>query len=365
MERGRGLTTRTGSVRCDTGRAQAELVAHSLRGAHFARAYASPASPRSRHRRARAREVEPGARGGSAATKRLRQMDAGPFEGLRFRPSARTSGRRISAPTCARPTPSRSSNRAPSTASGAGGRRRRCEGPRGYQLRRGVVSLLIREGIRSSTSRTSRSYAGDMPAPLRAVIPGRRRCGYLRRSRFKRRARRWLVAGAGRGPDGNPRSTHAKLSILHDAFMRNAEELARAHEVMDAFTAARGEPFISPATARRSHRAGRASWAGWRPPSRASRRRCGEGRWARRRRRWGRTGGCRGSRSRGRSAASLSRTGSLSSANASSMPSASSSSLSARRISPAVASMSVIGSAATTIQLASPGRASTRTRSRK
>ena len=54
-----------------------------------------------------------------------------------------------------------------------------------------------------------------------------------------------------------------------------------------------------------------------------------------------------------------------SSANASSTPAASSSSLRPRRVSPAVASMSVIGSAATTIQVASRERASARTRSRK
>ena len=76
------LTTRTDVPLDDTGRAQAALVAQSLRGARFARAYASP--------RRRARDTaELALTGVDQAPKvrcdeRLVELDAGPFEGLRF-----------------------------------------------------------------------------------------------------------------------------------------------------------------------------------------------------------------------------------------------------------------------------------------
>jgi probable phosphoglycerate mutase len=76
------LTTRTDVPLDDTGRAQAALVAHSLRGARFARAYASP--------RRRARDTaelalsEVNQAPDLRCDERLVEMDAGPFEGLRF-----------------------------------------------------------------------------------------------------------------------------------------------------------------------------------------------------------------------------------------------------------------------------------------
>ena len=76
------LTTRTDVPLDETGRAQAALVAQSLRGARFARAYASP--------RRRARDTAEVALTGVdqapqiRCDERLVELDAGPFEGFRF-----------------------------------------------------------------------------------------------------------------------------------------------------------------------------------------------------------------------------------------------------------------------------------------
>ena len=76
------LTTRTDVPLDDVGRAQAALVARSLSGARFARAIASP--------RRRARDTAAMALTGVEQApalhcdERLVELDAGPFEGLRF-----------------------------------------------------------------------------------------------------------------------------------------------------------------------------------------------------------------------------------------------------------------------------------------
>jgi hypothetical protein len=168
------LTTRTDVPLDDRGRAQAALVAQSLRGARFARAYASP--------RRRAHDTAKLALTGVdqapeiRCDERLVELDAGPFEGFRFPDLPRAAGRGVPClPAGNRPTDPRRL-REPAGLRRPGpcvpGRGRRTRGPLARREPQPLHPRARLRGARRRPGHVPPLQALERPRGAREVPPG-------------------------------------------------------------------------------------------------------------------------------------------------------------------------------------------------
>jgi hypothetical protein len=189
------LTTRTDVPLDDRGRAQAALVAQSLRGARFARAYASP--------RRRAHDTAKLALTGVdqapeiRCDERLVELDAGPFEGFRFPDLPRAAGRGVPClPAGNRPTDPRRL-REPAGLRRPGpcvpGRGRRTRGPLARREPQPLHPRARLRGARRRPGHVPPLQALERPRGAREVPPGA--AASARRAQHPARLRRPAQAG--------------------------------------------------------------------------------------------------------------------------------------------------------------------------